>query len=749
MNKIACLFTICLLSVNAFGQEPITLEDIWKSRELSPKYVSGVRSMDDGLHYTSLVRTKGLHVVKYAYASGEAVDTLVSSGNLTFNSAGVQFSAYSFNSDESKLLLATEKESIYRHSSRANYFIYTIESKELEPITDFEKGKQQLASLSPTENKVAFVRENNLFIFNLETGEEIQATKDGEEDAIINGAVDWVYEEEFSNHRGFYWSPNGDQIAYYRFDESEVPEFKMAIYSGLYPEEFEFKYPKAGEKNSKVRVFVYSLSSSQSTEVDINPDAEQYIPRIKWTENENRLAIMRMNRHQSELDFFIAKTDESTGGLVPVESIYHEESQTYIEINDNLIFTEDGNYFFWNSEKDGFNHIYLYSADGKEVAQLTKGSWDVVEFYGVDQLNGKIFFSASVEGPLERAIYSADFKKAIKSFKKSKKAVVPKKDNRNELNQLTENANMNDAAFSTSFDYFINYESGAELPYQIVLFTDEGERVRELEMNDQLKTTLAERKLSPKEFGSFEIESGESLNYWMIKPPNFDESKSYPVMFMVYGGPGKNTVKKSWDGSNYFWHQMLAQQGIIVVSVDPRGTMYRGRDFKHSTYMELGKLETEDMISAAKFFGAEDYMDSERIGMMGWSYGGYMSSLAITKGHEYFKLAIAVAPVTNWRFYDSIYTERFMRTPQENASGYDDNSPINFVDLLEGDYLLIHGSADDNVHMQNTIEMAEALVQADKQFDLFIYPDKNHSIYGGNTRYHLYTKMTNFILDNL
>lgn len=749
MKKIICFFAITLLNVSAFCQDPITLEDIWKSREFSPKYVSGVRSMDDGLHYTSLVNNNGRQVVKYSYQTGEAIDTLVSSANLSFEGSPIQFSSYSFNTDESKLLLATEEERIYRHSTRAHYFIYTIETKELQPIADFSKGKQQLASLSPTENKVAFVRENNLFIYNLETKEEIQITEDGEEDEIINGAVDWVYEEEFSFHRGFYWSPNGEQIAYYRFDESEVPEFEMAIYSGLYPEEFEFKYPKAGEKNSEVRVFVYSLSNGESKEVDINADSEQYIPRIKWTENENQLAIMRMNRHQSELDFLMAKTNESSNGLIPAESFYHEESKTYVEINDNLIFTEDGDYFFWNSEKDGYNHIYLYTTDGKEVAQLTKGPWDVVEFYGVDQSNGKIFFSAAVEGPLERAIYSADFTKAIKSYKKSKTPVVPAKDNRKDLKELTDNANMNDATFSSSFDYFINYESGAELPYQISLFTNEGKHVRDLETNEDLKSRLAERKLSPKEFDTFENESGESLNYWMIKPPNFDESKAYPVMFMVYGGPGKNTVKKAWDGSNYFWHQMLAQQGIIIVSVDPRGTMHRGRDFKHSTYMELGKLETEDMISAAKHFGSKNFVDAERIGMMGWSYGGYMSSLAITKGHEYFKLAIAVAPVTNWRFYDSVYTERFMRTPQENASGYDDNSPINFVDLLEGDYLLIHGSADDNVHLQNTMEMVEALVQADKQFDLFIYPDKNHSIYGGNTRYHLYTKMTNFILDNL
>jgi dipeptidyl-peptidase-4 len=749
MKKSTCLITFSLLILTAFGQKPITLEDIWKSGEFRPKYISGVRSMDDGLHYTSLVRDDGVHIVKYAYKSGDAVDTLVSSNNLSHEGENIRFSDYSFTSDESKLLLATDQESIYRRSSKANYFIYTIDSGKLEPITDFSKGKQQLAALSPIENKVAFVRNNNIFIYNLETENEVQVTSDGKDDEIINGAVDWVYEEEFSFHRGFYWSPEGDQIAYYRFDESEVPKFNMPIYSGLYPADFEFKYPKAGEKNSHVQVFVYDLAKAASAEVNVNANSEQYIPRIKWMEEDDELAIMRMNRHQNQLEFLLASTDNVSSGKIPTETIYEEKSETYIEVNDNLLFTEDGNYFFWNSEKDGFNHIYLYTTEGEEVAQLTKGPWDVVEFYGVDQSDGKIFFSAATEGPLERAIYSADYKEAIRNFKKSGKASIPEKDNKKQLNRLTDNSNMNDAAFSSGFEYFINYQSGAELPYQIALYTSEGKHVRDLEMNEALKKKLAERNLNPKEFGTFENESGESLNYWMIKPPDFDENKQYPVMFMVYGGPGKNEVSKSWGGSNYFWHQLLAQQGIVVISVDPRGTMYRGRDFKHSTYMELGKLETEDLISAAKYFGGKDFIDENRVGIMGWSYGGYMSSLAITKGHEYFNLAIAVAPVTNWRFYDSIYTERFMRTPQENASGYDDNSPINFVDQLEGDYLLVHGSADDNVHLQNTMEMVEALVQADKQFDLFIYPDKNHGIYGGNTRYHLYTKMTDFILENL
>jgi dipeptidyl-peptidase-4 len=748
--KLRGVLALLLLCIGVFGQEDITLERIWKSRDFSPQYVSGIRSMKDGLHYTSLARNNGsMHLVKYSYQTGEAVDTLISSSDLLYEGEPIFFTDYNFNEDESKVLLASEKESIYRRSSKANFFLVSLENAYAQPIADLSLGKQQLASISPTSNQVAFVRENNLYINSLDDGTSVQVTEDGEEEEIINGAVDWVYEEEFSFARGFYWSPDGSKIAYYRFDESEVPEFEMAYYGSLYPEEFEFKYPKAGERNSEVRIFIYDVDEGKSTEVAIDADPEQYIPRIKWTTNSDQLAIMRMNRHQSELEFLLTGEERNEEGLIEVESIYNEKSKTYIEVNDNLIFTKDGKYFFWNSEADGYNHIYLYTMSGNLVAQLTKGEWEVVEFYGVDEANGHIYFSAAVGGPLERGIYRADYKKAIDSFEKSGKPSVPKKDNQGKIETLVSNGHMNDADFSKGFEYFINFESAPELPYQIVLFDKDGKKVRELEMNEALKEQLASLKIGPKTFGTFDNEAGVSLNYWMITPPDFDESKTYPVMFMVYGGPGSNTVSKSWGGSNYFWHQMLAQQGIIVVSVDPRGTMYRGRDFKHSTYMQLGKLENEDMISAAKYFGAMDYVDSERIGMMGWSYGGYMSSLAITKGHEYFKLGIAVAPVTNWRFYDTIYTERFMRTPQENASGYDDNSPINFVDQIEGHYLLVHGSADDNVHMQNTMEMVEALVQADKQFDLFIYPNKNHGIYGGNTRYHLYTKMTNFILENL
>jgi len=742
---------ICLSSVGSAQSENITLGKIWKSGEFSSKSVTGIRSMQDGLHYTSTVNKDGEQfIVKYAYADGSAKDTLLH-GPALKNNAGnpIRFSGYEFNPDETKLLLATDEESIYRHSSKAHYYAFDIASEKRSPITDFELGKQQLAAFSPVSNQVAFVRNNDLYISDLDKNTETRITMDGEWGEIINGAVDWVYEEEFSFHRGFYWSPKGTKIAYYRFDESEVPEFDLTMYDGLYPSEYRFKYPKAGERNSEVRIKVYSLGSGETLEMDINANPEQYIPRIKWSESDDQLVMMRMNRHQNKLDFLLADLSKSNGNMVSTKNIYTEKADTYIEINDNLIFLNNGQHLVWNSEKDGWNHIYIYDFKTNEVGQVTKGDWEVIDFYGLDQKTQTIFFSAAIESPIEVAVYSISYGSVIRDFKKSGKSVVPKNDMRDKLTKLTPNRHTNDATFSESFDYFINFESAANMPYKIALFDKKGKKIRDLEQNEALESRLKKYNLQPKEFGTFTTEAGHDLNYWMIKPAGFDATKSYPVMFIVYGGPGSNTVKNAWGGADYFWHQHLAQEGYMVISVDPRGTMRRGRDFKHSTYLELGKLETEDMIASAKHFGNLNYVDADRIGVMGWSYGGYMSALCLTKGADYFKLGIAVAPVTNWRYYDTVYTERFMRTPFENPSGYDDNSPINFVDQMKGHFMLVHGSGDDNVHYQNSMEMIKALVDADVQFELAIYPNKNHGIYGGNTRYHLFTKMTNFIISNL
>lgn len=714
--------------VNSFAldaqDKAVSLEDVMRGT-FYPRSTQGIRSMNDGIHFTVLNRSEG-SIDKYSYESGEKVATLFSTQEiLEKTGTEVNFDSYQFNATEDKVLLGTNSERIYRHSSKSFYFIYDLEAGTLDKIN--VEGKQQLADLSPTENKVAYVYQNRMHIQDLSTGETVSFGK-GKEDALMAGMVDWVYEEEFSFHKGFHWSPDGNYIAYYQFDESEVPTFSMDVYGqDLYPEQDVFKYPKAGEVNSKVSIHIYDVKNNKDHEVSFAGEKIEYFPRIKWTQEDDELIITSLNRHQNTLTLWKVEMNMKDG--IHVDPLFHEEAPAYLEIHDNLRFLEDGS-FLWTSEQSGYNHIYHYKKDGKLKRQITKGNWDVTEFYGIDEETGYLYYQSAEEAPINRAVYRI----SLKGSKKQK---------------LSKQLGWNNATFSNGFQFYINNFSSAERPTYESLHRSNGEEVRVLNNNQSVLDRMQQFRLSPKEFMQIPNDEGTKLNAWMIKPLDFDPSQTYPVLMFVYGGPGSQTVKDQFDPSNGFWYQSLAAKGYIIVSVDNRGTGARGRDFRTQTYQQLGKLETQDQIAAAKWLASQDYVDGNRIGIWGWSYGGYMSSLGITKGADVFKMAMAVAPVTNWRFYDNIYTERYMRTPQENASGYDDNSPINHVEKLEGAYLLVHGSADDNVHVQNTMRMISALVAANKQFDLFIYPDKNHGIYGGNTRYHLYTKMTNFIEDNL
>ncbi len=697
----------------------IELEDIWASRTFSPEWVWGINSMDDGIHYSSLnYGENSVYITEYSYETGDSVSTIVHSDDID----GIKFDAYSFSADENKVLLPTNTESIYRYSTRSKYYIYDRLTKETDLLSE---GKQRLAQFSPNGSKVAFVRANNIFIKDLNSKEEVQITTDGVLNKIINGATDWVYEEEFAFDNGIYWNADGTKLAFYRFNEENVPEFSMDIFTELYPEQSRFKYPKAGETNSSVQIFIHDLITGLTTEADIKTEEEFYIPRIKWTKDENLLSVQRMNRHQNNLDFLLVNANNGSA-----HTIFTETDAAYIDITDNLNFLQDKKHFIWTSEKSGYNHIYLYNLKGKQVRKITKGDYDVTDFYGVDEENNIVYYASAERSPLNRDIY------AVKLNGKNKRV-------------LTNKIGTNKATFSTSFKYFINQHSDANSPYLFSLYDASGSEVRVLKDNAKLKRTLGEYSLSKKEFFTFNNSEGTVLNGWMMKPHDFDETKEYPLFMYLYGGPGSQQVTDSWGGSNFMWYQMLTQQGYIVACVDNRGTGARGSVFKKCTYKQLGKLETEDQIEANKYLGSLPYIDSSRIGIFGWSYGGYMSSLCLLKGADYFKMAIAVAPVTNWRYYDTIYTERYMRTPQENASGYDDNSPINHVNKLKGKYLLVHGSADDNVHYQNTMEMTSALVNANKDFDMFIYPNKNHGIYGGYTRLHLFRKMSNFIQQNL
>ena len=720
LKSILSSLAILFLAQCVIAQEKmIQLEDIWARRTFSPEWVWGINSMNDGVYYSSLnYGENNVYITQYSYETGDSILTIVDSKDLD----GIFFSDYSFSEDEKKVLLPTETESIYRYSTRSNYYVYDRETKIAEELSE---GKQRLAQFSPDASKVAFVKENNIFIKDIINNTELQVTFDGEINKIINGATDWVYEEEFAFDNGMQWNASGNKIAYYRFDEEKVPEFSMDLFTDLYPSQSQFKYPKAGETNSTIELFIYDLDSNKTTKANINTEEEFYIPRIKWTLDENVLSVQRMNRHQNQLDFILVDAKDGSS-----QTIFTENDAAYIDVTDNLTFLNDGKYFIWTSEKSGYNHIYLYNLKGKQVRQITKGNYDVTDFYGIDESNNTVYFASSERSPMHRDVY------AVQLNGKNKKT-------------LTNKIGTNSATFSTNYKYFINQYSNANTPYYFSLFDAKGNEVRILKDNSNLKNSLSEYALGQKEFFNFKTTEGIDLNGWMMKPHNFDETKQYPVFMYLYGGPGSQQVTDSWGGSNFLWYQMLTQQGYIVACVDNRGTGARGSEFKKCTYQQLGKLETEDQIEANRYLANLSYVDSSRIGIFGWSYGGYMSSLCLLKGANEFKMAIAVAPVTNWRYYDSIYTERYMRTPQENASGYDDNSPINHVEKLKGKYLLIHGSADDNVHFQNTMEMTNALVNANKQFDLFIYPNKNHGIYGGYTRLHLFTKMTNFIKENL
>lgn len=717
---IVTLFTSIVVCKNVCSQEKlIQLEDIWASRTFSPEWVWGINSMNDGIHYSSLnYGDENVYVTQYSYETGDSVATIVDSKNLE----DLSFDSYQFSANEEKVLLPTETESIYRHSTRSKFYIYDRATK---TTSSLSSDKQRLAQFSPDATKVAFVRANNIFIKDLNTDIETQITTDGAVNKIINGATDWVYEEEFAFDNGFQWNSNGTKIAFYRFNEEAVPEFSMDVFSNLYPSQTQFKYPKAGEANSSVEIYIYDTNTKTTVEAAIEVDEEFYIPRIKWTKDENILSVQRMNRHQNNLDFLLVDAKDGSAKI-----IFTETDEAYIDVTDNLTFLNDGAHFVWTSEKSGYNHIYLYNLKGKQVRKITKGSYDVTDFYGIDETTNTVYFASAERSALQRDVY------AVQLNGKKKRV-------------LTNKTGTNAATFSTSYKYFINEHSNANTPYFFSLFDAQGNEVRTLKDNTDLNKTLSEYALSKKEFFDFTTTEGVNLNGWIMKPHDFDATKEYPVFMYLYGGPGSQQVTDAWGGSNFLWFQMLSQQGYIVACVDNRGTGARGADFKKCTYQQLGKLETVDQIEANRYLASLPYINGARIGIFGWSYGGYMSSLCLLKGADDFKMAIAVAPVTNWRYYDSIYTERYMRTPQENAAGYDDNSPINHVSKLKGKYLLVHGSADDNVHYQNTMEMTNALVNANKDFDMFIYPNKNHGIYGGYTRLHLFRKMTNFIKQNL
>jgi len=717
------LLFILIFSITTAQQKKLSLEDIWLNQTFEIETLKSFQTMKTGDFYTVLNQNSfGTYLDKFDFATQEKIETLVVSKDLP----GIRyFETYAFNEQENKLLLGVDLESVYRRSEKGIYYVYDLTSKELQKISE---EPIQEPSFSPDGKKVAYVFQNNIYVKNLASSAVDQITQDGKINHIINGLADWVYEEEFSFVRAYEWNSESDRIAYLRFDESKVPEFSMDIYGHeLYPKPKVFKYPKAGQENSSIRLFIHDLDTGKKLEPELGPLKQDYIPRLKWRHDPNSLVVTTLNRHQNNLNLVLIDAENTEVSL-----LHNQKEEAYFDLHDNLTFLGDDS-FVWSSDKDGFNHLYHYNKEGKLKKQITSGPWEVTHYYGYDPKSKRLFYQSTEDGSINRGIYSI-----VLNGKGKKK--------------LSLYEGVNEAGFSSSFKYFVNTHSNVDTPTRYLLMdAQSGKQIRLIKDNKPVSDKLLEYNLSQKEFSTIETVNGE-LNMYLIKPPDFDPQKTYPLLMYQYSGPGSQQVVNRWKNPyrHDYWHHMLAQEGYLIACVDGRGTGFKGRDFEKTIYKELGKKELEDQIEAAKELGKLPYVDESRIGIWGWSYGGYISSLAISKGADVFKMAIAVAPVTSWRFYDTVYTERYLRTPEENPKGYDENSPLNFAELLEGDYLLIHGTGDDNVHVQNSMRMIDALVDANKQFDYFTYPDRAHSILKGkNTRFHLFQKMTTFIRNSL
>ncbi len=707
MRKLLLLFLLAPL-FSYSQKKPITLEDIYKKGTFRGEYVPAVFEGEADKEEISTADLKDENDKPFGMAE-----------NIIHSEANPNL-----------VMLIKGTEPIYRRSAKSFVYLYEAEKKLLSKL---DNEKVLHPSFSPDGSKIAFVKNNNLYLYDVATKLTKAITTDGKWNYIINGNCDWVYEEEFEFSQAYQWSAKGNYLAYYRFDESNVKEYNMTMYDNAHNKDYRYKYPKAGDDNSTVDIHIYDVATGN----DVKAQYEQgdiYIPRIKWTQDDTKLVIFWMNRYQNNLKLLQTDAKSGTSNL-----LYEEKNKYYVEVNDDWWWLKDGKNYLFTSEMNGYRHLYLYSLDGKTKTQLTKGNTEVTEVVGVDETNKRIFYTMAWPTPMDRTLFVTDF-----TGKKSY--------------QLTQGTGWHRFEFNGTFSQFYDFKSDINTPQVVTLneiITDKKKNLSAKELkvvNDgsKQKSKIEEYGYGKAEFIRVPNSKGDTLNGWMLKPANFDPSKKYPVLFCNYGGPGSQQVANRF-GAVSSWHQLLAQKGFIVVSVDNTGTGYRGEEFKKKTYLQMGKFEIEDQIDAAKYMGSLPFVDKNNIGHWGWSFGGFMSALAITKGNEVFSAAISVAPVTNWRYYDNIYTERFMRTPQENPKGYDDNSPINFTDKIKGKYLIIHGTADDNVHFQNATQMITALVKSNIDFESAYYPNKNHGIGGGldNTTFHLWSKMTNWILENM
>ena len=720
-NKI--LFTLMMITVFTANADNL-LYDITDGK-FRPDMSQIPVSLNDGEHYTLMVDSQT--IVKYNYRTGVAVDTLLSIRNMKDKLID-SFSGYIMSPKETKILVYKNAKKRYRRSFTAEYYIYDIKYKEFDPLSS--KTPQEAPVFSADDRYIAFAHRNNLHMKKVDFKTDIQITKDGEAGKISNGIADWLYEEEFEATYHYAWCPDSKLLAYIKFDETEVKEFSFQTFLSkdkpgflLYPELTQFKYPKAGEKNPEAIVCIYDDFNKTTRTIKLKPEGDYYIPRIKWTNNANQLAIFQMNRNQNRLDMFYANPKTGIARLIT-----REESKYYIDYQniDLLKFRKDNIGFYSVSDRDGYRHIYQHRMDGTIARQITKGKWDVTDFYGIDERKNIIYYQSVELSPVQRNVFSIDAKG---------KQVC-----------LTNEKGKNEAWFSSNFNYFVHEISSVTEPNKRVLKSSNGSKIRVLEDNSDIASSFQNLQLNNKEFFSFTTSDNIMLNGWMLKPSGFDSTKKHPVVLIQYSGPGSQLAVNEW---NIGWEYYLSQNGYLVVCVDGRGTASRGADFMKLTYKQLGVLEARDQIETAKYLGSLDYVDKDRIGIWGWSYGGSVVLWAMSSGEKIFKAGVSVAPVTDWRFYNTAYSERFMQTPEENFSGYEQTSAILKAKQLEGKLLIIHGTADDNVHYNNTLIYTDKLVEEGKQFEMHIYTDKNHSITGKQVRRHLYTRMCEFLFREL
>lgn len=722
----AALALTLLAAAQARAQhDSLSIARIFQSADFELQSLPESHWMADGERY-SFIDESGGHTSLVAEDARTGRRTTLVDGSLLVpagQQAPIDIEDYAWSGDEQKVLIFTNSQPVWRQNTKGRFYVWDRASRKLTPVST-APGWQQFAKLSPDGTRVGFVRDNDLWVADLATGSETRLTRDGSE-TVINGTFDWVYEEELDLRDGWRWSPDGQRIAFWRIDDAPVPTFYWMKDTGnAYAQPVALRYPKAGAPNPVARIGVVPAAGGPTTWIDTGSDTTAYLARMEWAASPSELVIQRLNRHQNRLDVMLA--DARTGAA---RTLFTEADSAWVDVDGDLSFVNGGRQFIWSSDRDGFNHLYLYNRDGTVARQLTRGRWDVTEVFGVDEKNGRVYFSATEQGPQQRHLYRVGL-------------------DGTGFERITQEPGTHAVILSPGTPYYLEAYSRIGLPPVISLHRTDGALVRTLVDNAGVRRNLAALALRAPEFTTVPAADGTALNAWIIRPASFDPARKYPVLMYVYGGPGSQTVTDEWGGRDYLWHQMLAQRGYVVMSVDNRGTGGRGRDFMKQTYLRLGQREAADQIDAARWVQRQPWADPNRVGLWGWSYGGFMTAFTLEQPGSPFRAGVSVAPVADWRLYDTIYTERYMRTPRENAAGYDAGSAVLHAAGLHSRFLLVHGTGDDNVHFQNTVQLSDALQNAGKQFQLMIYPDRNHAIAGGRTP-HLFTLLTEWITQNL